>query len=126
MKILLVDDSEFSRTMIKRFLNIEGVEVAEAANGIEALALHRSFSPEFVFLDITMPDLDGLATLRILKILDKSMRVIMVTAQGGLEKVQNECRKYGACSVIAKPVSEAALWQALNMSDVNRGRCSNA
>ena len=62
-KILIADDSAFARLNCKKVLVRAGHEVTEAADGLEAVALYKSERPDAVFLDITMPGMDGLAAL---------------------------------------------------------------
>lgn len=114
MRILLVDDSSFSRTTLKRyFADMENLEFAEASNGIEALELHRSFAPDIIFMDITMPQLDGLGTLKIISMVDDKVKIIMVSALGNQTYVAEECKKYGTFAVLAKPVSKEVAIQTL-------------
>lgn len=114
MRILLVDDSDFSRATLKHFFaEISDIEIVEASNGIEALEKHRSFKPEIIFMDITMPDLDGLGTLKIISLTDKKVKIIMVSALGNQNYICEEALKYGAFTVLAKPVKRETALQAL-------------
>jgi two-component system chemotaxis response regulator CheY len=83
-------------------LSDSGFEVAEAADGNQALAKYREFKPDGVLLDITMPELDGLATLKELIKMDPGARVAMVTAMGQQSMVM-EALKSGARDFIVKP-----------------------
>jgi len=113
MRILLVDDSVLSRRILKHIITeIRPSEIAEASNGIEALEKHRSFKPEIIFMDITMPDLDGLGTLKIISLIDKQVKIIMVSSLGNHKYICDEALKFGAFSVLAKPVQKDVL-QAL-------------
>lgn len=115
MRVLLVDDSELSRTTLKHHLaEFSGIESAEAENGIEALEKHRSFQPEIIFLDITMPDLDGLGTLKIFSLIDKKVKIIMVSALGNQQYISDEAIKYGAFAVLAKPLKRDTALQVLS------------
>jgi len=114
MKILLVDDSDFSRTTLKHFFaEIKDIEIAEASNGIEALEKHRSFRPKIIFMDITMPDLDGLGTLKIISLTDQKVKIIIISALGNQKYLCEEAFKYGALVVLAKPIKKAIALQAL-------------
>lgn len=107
MRILIVDDSDFSRVTLKHFFSeITDLEFMEASNGIEALDYHRSFKPDIIFMDITMPHLDGLGTLKILSMTDKKVKIIMVSALGNQSFVCQEALKNGAFSILAKPVTQ--------------------
>lgn len=114
MRVLIVDDSDFSRLTYKRFFTeINDLEIAEANNGIEALEQHRSFHPDIIFLDITMPHLDGLATLKTIRIIDKNVIVIMATALGGQNQICQECTALGADTILTKPITKDAALKAL-------------
>lgn len=113
MKLLIVDDSKYVRVTLRRYLDeVPDLEIVEATNGIEALEYHRSFEPDIIFMDVTMPHLDGLATLKTIRILDKNVKVIMVTALGGQQYIRAECLAYGALDVLAKPVVQQQVLQA--------------
>lgn len=114
MRILLVDDSDFSRATLKHFFaEINDIEIIEASNGIDALEKHRTYQPEIIFMDITMPDLDGLGTLKIISLTDKKVKIIMVSALGNQNYISEEAFKYGAFSVMAKPVKRDMALQTL-------------
>lgn len=103
IKILIVDDSKTSRKMLRGILEDAGMEViGEAADGQEALKLYTSLKPDIVTLDITMPVMDGIKALKELMVLDKTARVVMVTAAGQKGNVV-EALKLGAKEFVAKP-----------------------
>lgn len=81
-KVLSADDSAFARLNCKKVLARGGHDVLEAASGFEALALYKSERPDVVFLDITMPDMDGLAALEEIIKFDAEARIAMATAMG--------------------------------------------
>lgn len=119
MKVLLVDDSALSRLALKRILEdaevktIADFEVLEAANGIEALEKHRTVQPEIIFLDITMPHLDGVATLSTIRLIDTKTKVIMITALGSHPHIAARCLKIGADDVVAKPADKMVIMNIL-------------
>ncbi|MGE0489339.1 MAG: chemotaxis response regulator protein-glutamate methylesterase [Vulcanimicrobiota bacterium] len=82
VRVLIVDDSSlFRRILTTVFRAIPGVEVVgSASNGAEALRLVESLKPELVSLDLEMPEMDGLETLRRLRLLDTRSKVLMVSA----------------------------------------------
>ena len=107
MKLLIVDDSILSRlTLLDHFNGMHSVQIAEASNGVEALEQHRSFQPDIIFLDLTMPVLDGLSTLKILTKIDPRVKVIIVSSVGDQPSVQADAAKYGAFAIIAKPIDK--------------------
>lgn len=66
-KILIVEDNELNRILLKDVLEYYGYEVAEAVNGAEGLERAREYPPDLLFLDIQMPVLDGFAVIRALR-----------------------------------------------------------
>lgn len=87
-RCLIADDSAFARKNIAKIVStIGGNIVGEATNGMEAVELYLKLNPDLVFLDITMPQLDGVDTLRRIMEKDKNAKVIMVSALGHKEMV---------------------------------------
>ncbi len=102
-RCLVADDSAFARKNISQVLEkLGGSVVGEASNGVEALALYGTLHPDLVLLDITMPQLDGVETLRQIIEQDKNARVIMVSSIGHKEMVWKAIC-LGAKSFVTKP-----------------------
>lgn len=108
-KVLIVDDATIIRLMLKKMLSRFGVVVVgEALDGEEAVRMYDALQPDFVTMDITMPNLDGItATSRILA-KDPTARIIMVSALGQERKVK-EAIGAGAMDFIVKPLKEERL-----------------
>ena len=81
MRLLLADDDRAIRESLARVLGLEGYEVAEVADGIEALARLRDEPAELVVLDVMMPGIDGLAVCRVLREQGDRTPVLMLTAR---------------------------------------------
>ncbi|NPV88261.1 response regulator [Coprothermobacteraceae bacterium] len=112
-KILVVDDAAFMRMMIKNVLGQNGYEiVGEASNGQEAVALYQKLKPDLVTLDITMPEMDGIQTLKEIIKVDPSAKVIMVTAMGQQQLVI-EAIQQGARDFVVKPFQPDRLLEAV-------------
>jgi two-component system chemotaxis response regulator CheY len=101
-KILLVDDAAFMRMRCSKLLKENGYEVGEAENGQEAINKYRSFRPDLVLMDITMPVMDGIAATKEIKALDPNAKVVMVSALGQQTMVI-EAIKAGAKDFVVKP-----------------------
>ncbi len=101
-KVLIADDALFTRKVLREILEAEGCEVIEAINGRDAVNKFKEEHPDLVLLDISMPEMDGIATLRSIKEIDSSAKVVMVSAMGQSSTVQ-EALKSGACDFIVKP-----------------------
>lgn len=113
-RILVVDDNAFMRNNLKNVLKSAGFEVvAEAADGIEALAAYQSETPDLVTMDITMPNMDGVQALKELKGLDPSARVVMVSAMGQ-EALVVEAITSGAADFVVKPFEADRVVEAVN------------
>jgi two-component system chemotaxis response regulator CheY len=112
-KILIVDDAAFMRMRCAKLLTDNGFEVAEAADGSEALEKYKEHKPDAVLLDITMPNMDGISTLKELLKIDPGARIAMVTAMGQQSMVI-EALKTGARDFVVKPFEAERVLAALN------------
>lgn len=104
MKILIADDEANARYGMSRALKREGREIFEAENGLAALELIRREQPHLVFLDIHMPELDGLELLAELQRepLVQAIEIIVITANDSIANAI-ECIRRGAADFLAKP-----------------------
>jgi len=101
-QVLVVDDASFVRMMIRQVLGRMGLAHIEAANGNEAIELYKAYRPALTLLDITMPELDGLAALREIVGFDPDAKVIMCSAVTE-ETIVNEALSRGALDFVFKP-----------------------
>jgi two-component system chemotaxis response regulator CheY len=111
-KILVVDDAEFLRVRISKMLSSEGHEIIEAENGVKAVETYKSARPDVVLMDITMPEMDGLAALREIRSYDSAAKVVMLTALGQ-ESVVLEAIKAGARDFVVKPFEKERVLSAV-------------
>jgi len=102
-KLLVVDDENDICDFVRTFFKDRGFHVFTALNGEEALAIAKKDRPDMVLLDIKMKGMDGLAVLKYIKELDKSIKIVMVTALEDQDKMR-EAYKLGACDYITKPL----------------------
>ena len=102
MEILIADDAAFMRMRLKKLLEEAGYTVLEAANGQEAIAAYQAHHPAMVLMDITMPELDGVAATRVICQSDPQARVVMVSALGQQAMVVSAIQA-GAKDFIVKP-----------------------
>ena len=113
-KILIVDDSRTSRKVLRGILEEGGHEVVdEAVNGQEGVQKFQSCKPDIVTLDITMPVLDGMEALKMIKALKPDMKVVMVTAAGQKSKMI-DCIKLGANEFLTKPFDKEEIVSVIN------------
>ena len=102
--ILIVDDEEAIRTSLRSILEDEGYQVAVASSGHDALKICVTDPPDLMILDIWMPELDGLETLRRVKEFVPATQVMMMSGHGSIETAVKAI-KLGAYDYIEKPLS---------------------
>ena len=102
-KIMLVDDTAFMRMMLKNTLSQAGyTDLIEAEDGVKAVEAYTAEKPDLVFMDITMPNKDGLETLKEIKAMDPGATIVMCSAMGQETMVMDSI-KSGAKDFIVKP-----------------------
>jgi CheY-like chemotaxis protein len=110
--ILIVDDSQYQRNIIKKMLETEGYEFLEAANGLSAMKETLAHNPDCVLVDKLMPELDGEKFLQFIKQNNMTMPVIVITADIQ-ESTRNQCINLGAFDVVNKPFKAEKLKEIL-------------
>lgn len=111
--ILIVDDAAFMRMMIKDILTKNGYNVVgEAENGAKAFEKYNELKPDLVLMDITMPEVDGIAALKKIKGADPNALVIMCSAMGQQAMVI-ESIQAGAKDFIVKPFQPDRVLEAV-------------
>jgi DNA-binding response OmpR family regulator len=113
-KILVVDDEPEVRTFMEHLLTTRGYEVRVAENGRQGLAALDTFTPDVVLLDMHMPELDGVETLKQLAARAPALPVIMVTVNDDVETTAR-LLQLGAADYVPKPFNLEYLEQAINI-----------
>lgn len=107
IKILIVDDSNFSQkinaNLLKKFL--DNVELYFANDGQEGLLKYKEIQPDYTFLDLLMPKLNGNELTRLIKEYDNAAKVVVISADVQ-KNVREELETYNIISFINKPFSE--------------------
>ncbi len=111
--ILLVDDEPSILRTLSGLLSDEGFEVKTASNGYEALKFIDAESPDLVLLDIWMPGIDGIETLKEIKKDNPFIQVVIITGHGTIETAI-KATKLGAFDFIEKPLSIEKVIVAIN------------
>ncbi|MBO1924739.1 sigma-54 dependent transcriptional regulator [Thiomicrorhabdus sp. 6S3-12] len=109
-KLLIVDDEKDIRNLMQEIFAEEGYQVATAANGIQAKQAWRQSLPDIMFLDVWMPDVDGISLLKEMQeeALLEHTKVIMMSGHGTIETAI-EATRLGAYDFLEKPLSLAKL-----------------
>ncbi len=114
-RILIVDDSLMMRKILRKILVNAGHEVvSEAVNGEQALVSYPQCQPELVTMDITMPGLSGIETIKRILQFDQAAKIIVVSALGQ-KHIVFDALKSGAKNFIVKPLSEEKILPVINM-----------
>jgi two-component system response regulator (stage 0 sporulation protein F) len=121
--VLVIDDQPGIRRLLTEVLTEEGYAVSEAANGYDGVQKAKDFRPALILMDMKMPGMDGIETLRELKRSGLGDKVIMMTAYGELDLV-TEAKEIGAADYITKPFDIIALCDMIKKNlarDVTKG-----
>ncbi|MBL4798945.1 MAG: response regulator [Oleispira sp.] len=122
LPVLICDDSSFARKQMKRALpDVWDIEITFASNGLEGIEAIRQGKGEVVFLDLTMPEMDGIGVLEAIRKEDLPAMVIVVS--GDIQPdAQERVKKLGAMAFVKKPIDKAKATQILTefgiLSDV--------
>ncbi len=109
MKILLVDDSRTIRNIQKNVLKQLGhTDVAEAEDGVQALANFKEGAPDLMLVDWNMPNMDGITLIREVRKTNKSLPIIMCTTEAEKSRVL-EAIKAGVNNYVVKPFTAEML-----------------
>jgi two-component system, chemotaxis family, chemotaxis protein CheY len=112
-KILVVDDAQFMRMMLKNILSGAGYEVVgEGENGVQAIEKYKDLKPDLVVMDMIMPEMGGIDAVREIVKLDPGARVLMCSAMGQQALVV-EAIQVGARDFIVKPFQPAGVLEAV-------------
>ncbi len=104
-RVLVIDDDELTRTLLKRMLTGEGHEVEEALDGAEGLRLFGERPPDVVLTDINMPGLDGHEVITAIRVLHADVPIIAISGGGEVatDELLVKASALGAGEIIMKP-----------------------
>ena len=117
MKILVTDDSKMARKMViktlQEALDDKNYEILEAQNGQESVDLYKEHNPNIVFMDLTMPVMDGFEALKRIKEFNENAKVVVISAD--IQKqAMDKVRELGALNFVKKPIDLKKMQQILN------------
>ncbi len=110
--ILVVDDSDFMRMMLKDILSADGHKMIEACNGMECLSILQTEQVDICILDINMPVMNGIQTLEIVKEKYPNLKIIMLSVQSTQEMVEKTLT-LGANGFVAKPFAANTILERI-------------
>lgn len=112
--ILIVEDYEDSRSLMKFLIESYGYQVIEAVDGLEAISSYKHFFPDLILMDISMPKMDGLTATRAIRKCEgkEKIPIIAVTANG--KDFYERAIEAGCNALIKKPVDFDKLELLLN------------
>ena len=111
-EVLIADDSEFMRNLLREILEEDHTIVGEVENGVEAVEVFKEKQPDLVMMDIVMPIRDGIEATDEIKTAAPEANVIMCTSVGQEEKMK-EAVKAGADGYITKPFQKPSVMEAI-------------
>jgi two-component system chemotaxis response regulator CheY len=117
-KILIVDDSPVARKMLKNSIpKNKGYEIFEATDGQDGIKKFQMLKPDVVFMDLTMPGVDGYTALEEIRSLDSNAMVIVTTADVQPKSISNVMER-GAFTLLKKPAKANIIEEALNKAEL--------
>ncbi len=112
-KILIVDDSAFTRSIHKNILTEAGYATVEATSGAEAIAAYDAENPDLVLIDLLMPDMDGMDAARDILTGDPRAKIVICSTDKQKAR-QEEAESIGVLGFLTKPVNADKVKETLN------------
>ena len=112
-KIMIVDDSAFTRSIHTQIVEALGYQVIEAGSGTDAINIFREKHPDLVIMDLLMPDMDGLDAIQQILAIDPTAKTIICSTDKQKAR-QEEARKVGVKAFLTKPVDADQLENAMS------------
>ena len=116
MEILIVDDEPEVAEVLAKSLNRQGHSTTVAHSGQEALTLLKTVSPDAMFLDVSMPGMNGLDVMAQVKRLKPSLAVVIITGNATADEIE-DVKRMGAVDVIQKPSALTHYHEAIERLD---------
>lgn len=114
IRVLVVDDEQVNAQVLARLLELIGHEAIAITSGEEAISIVREQPIDFVFLDLMMPGMNGVETLRVLRALNPDLPVVIVTGYAD-HPMAAEALELGPVVLLRKPVTSTDLYHALRL-----------
>jgi CheY-like chemotaxis protein len=126
-RVLLAEDNRTNRLLVRKYLADLGITLSEAHNGRQAVTLcQEEMAPDIILMDMSMPELDGLAATREIRALEIEQPVIVALTANAFESDREACLAAGMDYFLQKPISKSVLLRTLTMlrigQDENNGQ----
>lgn len=112
VKILLIDDEEFTSGLIKSYLEKRGYEVVMAHTGADGLSAYPKENPDLVLLDLGLPDMNGRDILKDIKDKMSKIKVVVISAYKE-QHIRDDIAKLGADYYLVKPFTTQKLYETV-------------
>ncbi|MHA1153245.1 MAG: response regulator [Alphaproteobacteria bacterium] len=115
-RILVIDDEDELRSMLRQMLEYAGHEVSEAVNGAEGIEIYQRDTPDLIITDIIMPEKEGVETIIALLRADPALPIIAISGGGRLDATDflSMAKKLGARHSLTKPFRRDQLLEAVS------------
>lgn len=112
-KVLIVDDSAFTRSIHNQIITSAGYQTLEAASGAEAVATFEEEKPDLVVMDLLMPDMDGMDAIRRILKINADARIVICSVDRQRYR-RKEAKEIGAVGFVSKPVNADEMIELLS------------
>ena len=112
-KILIVDDSGFTRNIHKQIITSQGYEVVEAGSGTEGVEMFSQEKPDLVMIDLLMPDMDGMEAVGKMLEIDPAAKTVVCSTDKQKAR-QEEAKEIGVLAFLTKPVNSEKIAETLD------------
>jgi CheY-like chemotaxis protein len=110
--VMVVEDNEANIKLVKKVLKKLGQDVVVAENGEEAISKYSEHKPDFIFMDLSMPVMDGFEAARMIRLMDRVVPIYALTANV-LDTDVEKCYQVGMNGHLSKPIRVSRLRKAL-------------
>jgi len=115
VRILVIDDADIIRNSLKKFLSEYDLDVVTCNDGLEGLQKALEIKPKLIFLDLLMPNLDGIRLLRVLKVMEELKYIPVIVISGHTDKTNVlAAMEAGAERIVSKPLTKEILVRNIN------------
>ena len=111
-KILIVDDSGFTRNIHKQIITSQGYEVVEAGSGTEGVEMFSQEKPDLVMIDLLMPDMDGMEVVGKMLEIDPAAKTVICSTDKQKAR-QDDAQQIGVLAFLTKPVNAEKVAETL-------------